>query len=694
MKNRIRNYGFMVFIPIAVLALCAGRTEAAQVVWTGDGDGANWFDQANWDVEQVPGDDAEVVIADGTILLTNETHALLSYTMTGGTLVFTNWNTRLRADTVVIGDGATLTLPGPFTEAGPSNRVWIVCTDFTIEEGGVIDADGKGYDSNQGPGAGGGGRRAGGGYGGRGGVSHWWRDSVEDGQTYGTPDGLPQPGSGGCEGDLGGAGGGVVQIEASGEIAIHGLITSDGDQGQPRRYTPPGGGSGGGIHLSCHTFSGSETGEIRARGGDGAVEKVSSDGGRGGGGRIVIQYVSASPWPAVAIDAAPGEIGYEPSELSGDSYIGDWGTLWLSDASVLDTMTETLDENTFPLNNITLYIDGFNEWTVDNLSVSNRAFRFGDTNFALNVNAKLQIGANGRLDVARVKAGSVLVTNGGRLDIRSAPSDGISEWGGELDVEGDLHIAADSRLRLVSAWYGGLPRVHVHNLILDHDGRIDAQGTGLFAAHGDGAGSISSRRRGGGYGGEGGTGDYSDPGGQPYGTPVGPMFAGSGGCFLPRGGHGGGLIHIEAVGEIRLNGIIDADGGNGGYHRDHGAGGGSGGGVFLLAQRVTGSGTGLISVRGGFARGQNAGGGGGGRIAIWTGISGRTAPLLLDMLQAGHMPAGTVVESESLPNGLAGDFTEVIHLDGGDPSSDSATAGEPGTFRWIAVRQGTLFMVR
>ena len=33
-----------------------------------------------------------------------------------------------------------------------SNRVWIVCTDLTVEAGGRIDADGRGYTAANGPG--------------------------------------------------------------------------------------------------------------------------------------------------------------------------------------------------------------------------------------------------------------------------------------------------------------------------------------------------------------------------------------------------------------------------------------------------------------------------------------------------------------------------------------------------------------
>lgn len=662
--------------------------------WTGLIDD-DWFNPENWaPIGKPQAGDSVVIHEEANVLVTNSIPWLNDLTVSNATVTLKNWDTSLQGTTVTVGTGGNLSLPGPFTESEMSNRVWIVCTDFTLLDGGTIDVDGKGYGPAQGPGKGISGRRTGGGYGGRGGASHWWRDSITEGQTYGTPGGFPQPGSGGCESVLGGPGGGAVQIEAAGEITIHGVITADGLQGQPRRYTPPGGGSGGGIYLSCQSFSGSATGQIRARGGDGAVEKVSANGGRGGGGRIVIQYDSATPWPPVAIDAGRGVVGYDPSETSGDSYIGDWGTLWLSDTTVLDAVTDTIDAETFPLNQVSLYIDGLNEWHAQQLSISNRTFRFGNTNLLLKLDGALHVGTAGRLGVSHVEAGSVTLADGGRLVIRSTATNGVAEWGGRLDIDGDLHIGANSELRLLSDWYGGSPHVRVRNLILDENGELNAQGTGCIAAHGPGAGNVGGRRGGGGYGGAGGTGLYSDSDGQPYGSAIGPLFAGSGGCMIARGGHGGGLVHVEASGEIRLNGLINADGGLGGYNRDWGAGGGSGGGVFLVSRRITGSGSGVISARGGNGNGSNAGGGGGGRIALWTGVPRESFPRIWNQIQNGEANFTALVETNALPETLFGDISEVIQLAGGAPSGSSATSGQPGTFRWIAVKLGTLFILR
>lgn len=701
MKKRIGCCGIMRFVAMVLLVLCAGRAVAALVVWTGNGDGTNWFDGANWDAGQVPGDDDEVVIADGTILLTEETHVLALFTMTGGTLVFTNWNTRLRAHTVVIGDGATLTLPGPFTEAGPSNRVWIVCTDFTLEAGGVIDVDGKGYDVAHGPGSGAsGGRRSGGGYGGWGAIG--WRegrDSVSEGRPYGEPSGPLQPGSGGSRAEHGGAGGGLVQVEADGTIALHGIISAEGGMGDFVRHWPTGGGSGGGIYLSCVTFTGSANGVLRARGG-GTASDLGDYGARGGGGRIAIHYADASPWPPVSIDVGRGEPGQDFK--IGDLRDGSWGTLWLSDDSVLQTITDTIDVGVFPLNNLSLYIDGFSEWQRDQLSVTERAFTFGYTNFSLKVGGDLHVGSGGRLGAPRIEADSVRIEDGGMLEIRAVATNAVSDWGGWLTVNGDLRIGAHSTLRLISdAYQGGSPRVRVRHMIVEENGLIDAYGAGYFSAHGqgDGAGSTDHRRSGGGYGGQGGHGSNPDPGGQTYGSPFGPMFAGSGGCSLLRGGHGGGLVHVEASGDIMLYGRIDADGGLGAPVPHSGGGGGSGGGVFLVCRHLIGDTTSVISAQGGLGRAR-AGGGGGGRIAIWTGIPAQGFPILWQRLTEGKIPKAAVVRTAELPETWNGVFEEAIFLDGGPTDGGRGSdpldpqPGEPGTYQWMTFYRGTLVMVR
>ncbi len=143
---------------------------SGRLIWSGLGDGTDWFDPQNWIPVGQPADGHAVRIDEGAaVLLTNATAMLSELLLTNATLTVSNWNTAIRADTVTIDDGGVLTLPGPFNDTDMSNRVYIVCTNFTLAEGGTINANGKGYAGACGPsGAGTSSRLSGAGYGGRG----------------------------------------------------------------------------------------------------------------------------------------------------------------------------------------------------------------------------------------------------------------------------------------------------------------------------------------------------------------------------------------------------------------------------------------------------------------------------------------------------------------------------------------------
>jgi hypothetical protein len=158
---------------------------------------------------------------------------------------------------------------------------------LTIAEGGGILADGTGFAAGQGPGAGSmlqtraGAVGGGGGYGGYGGVGTRPSEfAIADGGIgYGSLTMPSEPGSGGGGlQNLGGAGGGVLNISLSGVLVNNGLISANGALGG---RPGGGGGAGGTVLLQCATLTGSGT--IQANGGDG-----NEAGGPGGGGRIAI----------------------------------------------------------------------------------------------------------------------------------------------------------------------------------------------------------------------------------------------------------------------------------------------------------------------------------------------------------------------------------------------------------------------
>lgn len=67
---------------------------------TWDGSTGNW-NESHWD-EGIPESGDEVIINSGTVTISNATPALTSYTQGGGTLLFTNWMTKLEAETITL----------------------------------------------------------------------------------------------------------------------------------------------------------------------------------------------------------------------------------------------------------------------------------------------------------------------------------------------------------------------------------------------------------------------------------------------------------------------------------------------------------------------------------------------------------------------------------------------------------------
>lgn len=219
-----------------------------------------------------------------------------------GSLIIGNGDTlNIRGDitigsTLTVQNGGTLVLLGNSydinpvaggTEDNPYGRgSTITSTDITIESGGSVNADGKGFDTQKGPGKGyaisynG----SGAGYGGAGGNS---TNGATGGLPYGITDEPTALGSGGGDSSNGGAGGGAIKLVVSGTITIDGILSVDGDDGVTAGARYGGGGSGGSVWIASGILTGSGT--ISANGGDGSWY-----GGAGGGGRIDISETTYS----------------------------------------------------------------------------------------------------------------------------------------------------------------------------------------------------------------------------------------------------------------------------------------------------------------------------------------------------------------------------------------------------------------
>ena len=84
---------------------------------------------------------------------------------------------------------------------------------------------------------------------------------------------------------LGGAGGGIVKLEATSRVEIDGDVFCDGGDASGYRG---GGGAGGSLYISTPVFQGQ--GRLLARGGSVPKEEHNGGGGGGGGGRIAVWY--------------------------------------------------------------------------------------------------------------------------------------------------------------------------------------------------------------------------------------------------------------------------------------------------------------------------------------------------------------------------------------------------------------------
>lgn len=162
------------------------------------------------------------------------------------------------------------------------------------------------------------------------------------------------------------------------------------------------------------------------------------------------------------------------------------------------------------------------------------------------------------------------------------------------------------------------------NLTVTQNGKIDAYAKGFLGApartNAPGLGPGGGRwigqigGHGGGHGGlGGGTG-----GGMVYGVPEIPVWPGSGGgCTKDDGnayaGAGGGLIRIVATGTVTIDGEVTADGEFLTSPKSLRGAGGSGGGIYIACNVL--SGNGRVSANGGWGR-SSAAGGGGGRVAV------------------------------------------------------------------------------
>ena len=573
---------------------------------TNDGD---WHSAATWD-GGVPATGQDVAIPSGfSVTITNSTASLTSLT-NAGTLTFDGWATAVTAATVVVQNGGDITHVANAATTSPwdpNARVYIVCTDLTVENGGTMDASAlgfKGRSRNTGYGPGRGDAAFAAGYGGKG------QASIILGQTYGSPYAPEDPGSGGGGGwtSVGGHGGGAVRIEASGHVSIDGTIRVDGGN---QSKTDAGAGSGGAIYITCQTFGGSSSGLLSAQGGTSSVSR------NGGGGRIAIDYDTAAqagePLPQVSYSTTPG-----------NTYLPDFmGTLALSDATfVAHPFTEFQD--------VWLY-DGITNWTAASLSPVN-SIGFGESNSLVSISGTVTVDGNVALGLGnygRLACADLVLTNGGSLAAYAGSVTNATNVGAVVSVSNAFYVGSNCWVFANSHLTDmGTTLFAVGDLTVAAGGGFDADaegypggtsrsantwGNGSGCGAGPGYGTYSGGH-GASHGGLGGGGG----GGGTYGSSNAPVRRGSGGGagWTGAGGDGGGAIRIEATNAVVVDGTITAGGGN---RKGGTATAGSGGSILIMCDRFSGAAGGLLAADGGSAGTQS--GGGGGRIAVSIGMT-------------------------------------------------------------------------
>jgi hypothetical protein len=461
--------------------------------------------------------------------------------------------------------------------------------DLQVVANAGFDADMRGYTRSYGPGT----TRDAYGAGGHGGNSGMAFGGKMYGHAYGDAALPVLAGSGGSSSTLAGRGGGAIRLQVAGRAVVHGTLTAKGGKGTT---THGGAGSGGTILLQCNTLEGSNSGLLSVDGGWGNYY-----GGSGGGGRIAVHYNAvaqaalAEPVPPVRFSAyAYPFTDYLETRYTINAQVG---TLWLPNTLFI---SETLDRQRFW--HVRLVIPGFTSWAPAGLTVNNCILTWPE-GFTLTV------------------ANDLVLTNGAAMTLIAAATNTPSQrYGAQLVVGRDLVVATNSwiypQAHPTNAVIVGL-RVG-RNATLNAGGGIDAAGRGYHASNVGqiGPGEGGNGYIGGGYGGKGGGGVL---GGAVYGKAALPLLPGSAAGWNPYGGalgytvggNGGGAVHLRVGGDLRVDGVISADGWHGSYYQ---GGGGSGGAILLAVRRLVGGGT--VRAKGGASH-SNIAAGGGGRIAIW-----------------------------------------------------------------------------
>jgi hypothetical protein len=540
---------------IAVYSVFSSFT--GNLVATGGGSGTNRGGAGTIYTSLTNGGTAQLVIDNGGARGTN-TPAVTSasgydLTISGGAVAVASNSAPVSVHNLLIGSNSSLAFQPVFPQQPPSMNV-TVTGNGTIQVGGSMLLDGKGYAAGLGPGEGGhfstNGFQVGGG-GGHGGVGGNYPGAQNGGgYAYDVVTTPEQPGSGGSSGIglTGGAGGGALHLTVTGTLLVAGSISANG---MPGTGEDCGGGSGGSIWLSAGTLTGAGT--IAANGGAGELPL----GGGGGGGRIAILVSSNTFTGSLSAYGAVGGV----SGGAGTIYLQN--SLNLSPASLL-----VIDNGGLVVTSTTPFLPVSG---IFDLMITNGA----------TVSAAVDLPSIRNLVIA---SGSFL-TSSGNVMLQFTAGNATIAPGGGIILDGKGFAGGQGQAP-------GLSLISNETL------------TGGGGGHG-GSGGVSAT------GAPGGT-NYDS-----FFQPVEAGSGGGAGSGVEPnnlGGAGGGALSLNVTGTLTLAGSISANGYTG---VGQGSGGGAGGSIHLTAGKLTGNGT-VSANGGAGESSLGGGGGAGGSISITT----------------------------------------------------------------------------
>lgn len=689
MRQILRTYkrfaliSFLIFSVVwnfvfgAIFSFDHQEVKAVSVTWVG-GPAGMWETGSNWSTGVVPTTADDVTITSSTtdivvILSSGQTASFNTLTLGGdatytaelvlggnvstsgassgdisisykGTLTQQNTTTQTITGSLYINSSGTLThTPNQDTHL---YEVDFSATNIYLATGGFVISTGRGFAGgtfgNNGSGPGGGTYNSGsdggstidaGGGGGHGGNGGYHNDSLGAGLGYCDISAVNTLGSGGAGGGnlTGGAGGGLIRLQATDTASIMGTLSAVGGDGSEDGARDGGGGAGGGIYVSANTIAGSPDSLSVAGGGSGN----GNSGGAGGGGCILFSYANTN---SITTATMGGGVGYQNAASGKFLYkkTGENGTLVVtgsnSNGAYTPQSASTLTVDVLKLANSAIYTvtssealilpaaspfssgDGTGKLIIE----SGGTFTPTSTaNFTI-TNATVQLSRNATLTSSSTL--DVIIGNSGIVDLRDytvsapLPLDTLTIQSGGAMTHG-ANTTAQTHVVFVSST----------SIDIQSGGTINVTGKGYSggaaaqAGNGPGAGiyGVAEAGSGAGHGGAGGADVNSDAGGAAYCVTTTPATIGSGGGggADALGGAGGGLASLKTSGNLTIAGSIVANGSagaNGGAGaRD--AGGGAGGAIKLYgAGTVTMSGS--LTVNGGDsgANGAQDGGGGGG----------------------------------------------------------------------------------